>query len=154
MASPETEDDGDGDVFVKENATAREFACQSFCFEREVPCPRPLSFDAERGVLRMERVGGGAGGAMSLSDFYGEEASGVPVEVLERCREILLALAEIGVCYPDITGYNFMQVGSELLIVDFGHATRHASMEEALDHDRFFRAFAEGRQQGWNPEFR
>ena len=56
---------------------------------------------------------------VSVADMYGED---IPEHIYDEIRNILIKLKEIGVSYPDITGYNFIGCGDLVWVIDFEHA--------------------------------
>lgn len=131
-------------MFVKENVTNSEFMLNRITNFLDIPSPTVLSYNEN--ILKLEKIEG-----MSISDFYGENDKDVPIEIYESIRKIIKDLLKIGICYPDITGYNFMIDDKEKVwIVDFGHAYV-ASPEKKLDEfiEKFINGF-----NGWNPLFK
>jgi len=131
-------------MFVKKNVTNSEFMLNRITNFLDIPSPTVLSYNEN--ILKLEKIEG-----MSISDFYGENDKDVPIEIYESIRKIIKDLLKIGICYPDITGYNFMIDDKEKIwIVDFGHAYV-TSPEKKLDEfiEKFINGF-----NGWNPLFK
>jgi len=131
-------------MFVKKNVTNSEFMLNRITNFLDIPSPTVLSYNEN--ILKLEKIEG-----MSISDFYGENDKDVPIEIYESIRIIIKDLLKIGICYPDITGYNFMIDDKEKIwIVDFGHAYV-TSPEKKLDEfiEKFINGF-----NGWNPLFK
>jgi tRNA A-37 threonylcarbamoyl transferase component Bud32 len=131
-------------MFVKKNVTNSEFMLNRITNFLDIPSPTVLSYNEN--ILKLEKING-----MSISDFYGENDKDVPIEIYESIRKIIKDLLKIGICYPDITGYNFMIDDKEKIwIVDFGHAYV-TSPEKKLDEfiEKFINGF-----NGWNPLFK
>lgn len=124
-------------TFVKK-ADPTEYSFHKLAFRvRPDAVPEPLSH--EHGFLTMRQIRGS-----SVADLFGEEAKHVPEQVWESMRQIVKSLYAYGICYNDITGYNFMieDDTAKLFIVDFEHCTDVSFTQRFLDgHD------------GWNPDF-
>ena len=88
---------------------------------------------------------------MSVADTYGDSDKSTPKEIYDRIRMIIKEMVKLSICYPDITGYNFMiDKNDKLWIIDFGHAYI-TNPKDKLDH--FVEKFING-YDGWNPDFR
>jgi tRNA A-37 threonylcarbamoyl transferase component Bud32 len=132
------------DIFVKKEVTRDEFMLNRITNFLGIPSPKVLGYYDN--TLKLEKING-----MSLSDFYGEKETDIPEYIYESIRVIIEELLKIGICYPDITGYNFMIDDKEKLwIIDFGHAYV-TNPEDKLDP--FVEKFING-YNGWNPDFR
>lgn len=131
-------------MFIKENVSENEFMLNRLTNFLGIPSPKVLAY--YNNTLKLEKING-----MSLSDFYGEKETDIPEYIFESIRVIVEELLKIGICYPDITGYNFMIDDKEKLwIIDFGHA--YVTNPEEED-DEFVTKFIEG-YNGWNPLFK
>ncbi len=131
-------------MFIKENVSRNEFMINRLTNFLGIPSPKVLGYQSN--TLKLEKING-----MSLSDFYGEKETDIPEYIFESIRVIVEELLKIGICYPDITGYNFMIDDKEKLwIIDFGHA--YVTNPEEKD-DEFVTKFIEG-HNGWNPLFK
>jgi tRNA A-37 threonylcarbamoyl transferase component Bud32 len=84
---------------------------------------------------------------MCVSDMYGALSTDVPEHVFTKIREILTILYNHRVYYPDITGYNFIEYGGHVWIIDFGHAYISDKFK-----DSFVLEFLYGLNE-WNPDF-
>lgn len=107
--------------------------------------PRILTVDksSDPAVISMEVVKG-----MTLSDMYGDEAEDLPEWIWDSIRDIVVALFDEDIEYIDITPYNFMQVGKEIVAIDFGDATYRGD-----EVNWFLQEFMDG-ENGWNPDFK
>lgn len=128
-------------MFTKE-AERSEYDLQLKIYNMEiVNIPRPISYDEKTKQLTMETVVG-----LTVSDFYGNE-NPVPASAFDIIRDILQALADNGIEYIDITGYNFMiDNNEEFWIIDVEHA------EKKEITNWFLIDFLDG-YNGWNPDF-
>ena len=139
----------EGVAFVKTGVTAHEHEMHLHAHASGIPVPiiYTYTFSHGVGVLWMERLPG-----MNLADWYGE--NGVPEAAFESVRALVRQMANAGIDYPDLTGYNFMATYLDnevdrVWVVDFEHARRVPGEEQCCD---FVRDFLAG-HNGWNPDF-
>ena len=131
--------------YVKRDVTAHEVAMQRRALERGVPCPEIVDWDPDARTLTMRRLPG-----MSVSDFYGENASAVPSEVFSRIRRLVEHLVDVaGLDFPDLTGYNIMVYNEQMWIIDFEHAREVQRRDDCCE---FVQRFLAG-EDSWNAEF-
>ena len=131
-------------IFEKKDVSYNEFMLNRITNFLGIPSPKVLAYDDN--TLKLEKING-----MSISDFYGEKETDVPEYIFESIRVIVEELLKIGICYPDITGYNFMIDDKEKLwIIDFGHAYVTNPGDKI---DEFVSEFIKG-QNKWNPRFK
>ena len=103
---------------------------------------------------------------MCVCDLYGENFKDIPENVIKQIRDIVSYLNNIGVIYPDITGYNFIEdKQSRVWIVDFEHCfyiNNYKSNELKDDneddinkakHLDFVNRFCYKNEMSWNPDF-
>lgn len=132
--------------YTKNNVSEEEYLIHKHVYNLNiVNVPEIVSYNVEDRVLIMKKVG-----VTNLSDYYGEDASGVPSEIFSKVSMIILLLTLNGVYYPDITGYNFMMSGDTVWIIDFGHAQLRPCVEITNPH---VLNVCNGIQE-WNPDFR
>jgi RIO-like serine/threonine protein kinase len=105
-------------LFVKEEVSLREYKMYKYLHNMELPfIPKLYRYDKTTRKLDMQRIIG-----MSVADFYGEAFDCVPKKIISEIRNIIRYLYNIGVVYPDITGYNFIvDKNSKVWIIDFEH---------------------------------
>ena len=84
----------------------------------------------------------------AYSDFYGENKENVPELIFKKIRNTLTILYNVGIIYPDITGYNFIHSNNKIWIIDFEHA--YFINKEP---NKFVEKFLEGCNE-WNEEFK
>ena len=131
-------------MYTKKNVKYHEYAMHRFVYGINiVNVPAIYNYDRVSGVLEMQKIPN-----MSIADYYGEEFSTVPVHIITKIREIIKILYNNDIEYPDITGYNFIEWGDDIWIIDFEHAT---PLEDECN-DPFVLDFINGRE-GWNPRF-
>jgi tRNA A-37 threonylcarbamoyl transferase component Bud32 len=130
--------------FVKYNVDLSEYEIHKYVYELDILLtPKPILYDAEKRILVLEHISG-----MSVSDMFGENPEWVEDEVFDRARYMVKLLADNGIEYRDITGYNFMlDNDGNLWIIDFEHALKKDISDE------FVCKFLDG-LKSWNPEFR
>jgi len=88
---------------------------------------------------------------MCLADKYGDDPKAIPARIWVSIRYILHTLYYMEcIEYIDITPYNFIEKGTKVYIIDFGHAeftTKKPKM------NWFLKEFLDG-ENGWNPDFK
>ncbi len=107
--------------------------------------PKIIHYDIAEKTLVMEDVG-----FMNLADFYGEDESNIDPALFARIREIIKFLYNNHVVYPDITGYNFIEKGSKLWLIDFGDADFKTHAKDTFV-ERFIR---DEKYNKWNPWYK
>ena len=131
--------------FVKYDVDPNEYEIHKDVYDLDIMLtPKPILYDADKRILVLEHITG-----MSVSDLHGEGADLIAPELFERIRSMVRTLAERGIEYRDITGYNFMlDDEGRLWIIDFEHAARKEIItDDFVDH--FLRGL-----NAWNEEFR
>ena len=109
-------------------------------------CPKVLSYDKISKKLILQKING-----MSVSDFYGDDDKDTPIEIYNDIRIIISELLKIGICYQDITGYNFIKdKDDKIWVIDFGHAY---VLPKDVEMNYFVKKFLDG-FNGWNPDFK
>lgn len=130
--------------YIKEDVHYSEFAMQNYVYGKKiVNVPAIYDYDRGKRVMVMQKIPN-----MSIADYYGEEFTEVPKHIIQKIREIIKILYNNDIEYPDITGYNFIEWGDDIWIIDFEHAT---PLEDECN-DPFVLDFINGRE-GWNPRF-
>ena len=130
--------------YTKENVSLCEYKIHKYVYNLKiVNVPKIKSYNKNTKQMKMVRVG-----TMSVSDYYGDSAEHIDDELFARIRNIIRILYEHDILYIDITGYNFIENGNKLWIIDFEHATYNHPRKT----DEFVEKFLEG-HNGWNPEF-
>ena len=142
------------DTFTKENVSYQEYLIHDKCYSLlkdtnmniNIHIPKIIYYNADTNNIVLERVNGD-----NLSNIYGENITGVPVNIITIIRQFVKFLCEQGIDYIDITGYNFMfDVDENIWMIDFEHAkirTEHEIPNE------FLTMFIDG-ELSWNPNFR
>tara|TARA_Y100000389_G_C17187160_1_gene376982 strand:- start:33 stop:461 length:429 start_codon:yes stop_codon:yes gene_type:complete len=140
-------------IFTKQNVEESEYLLQKKAYDNNVPTPRPISYNKDTRVLKMEKCHG-----LSVADMYGDNDKGLK-ELIERgimksIKVIVEKLKDIGIFYPDVTGYNFMidENSGEICVIDFGHAFE-LSMAQC-SHINFVQTFLSDKHINWNADFR
>ncbi len=121
---------------------SKEFRNLKRAYEVGVRVPRPIAF--KDNVLVMEFISGGERGvpAPAIKDYPPED----PEEAYLTIRRYIETLyLEGDLVHADLSEYNILNTGSELVIIDWGSAVhvRHPHAEEFLRHDIYtvFRYF-------------
>jgi len=129
--------------FTKTGVSYSEYKIQKYVSELpNILAPKAYNYNHDTKTICMQKIRG-----ISVADFYGEDASNVPVWVFDKIRFIIKTLYMNGIEYPDITGYNFMLCEGKIYIIDFGHACA-----KKLIKNNFIDNFING-YNGWNVEF-
>ena len=154
----------DNYFYVKEEVFTREYRVYKYLDNMELKfIPKLYDYDKDKKTLKTQKING-----MSVSDLYGEKFEDVPPHIIEKIRNIVIYLYNIGIVYPDITGYNFIEdKNSHVWIIDFEHCfyINHCSKKneelEAIDdsvpdkddHLDFVDRFCFKNEKNWNPYF-
>ena len=119
-------------IFTKHNVSDSEYQMQLYIYNLNklnvlkpiLNVPEPISYDKTTKIFKMKKING-----MSLSDYYGEKSTNIGSGTFKSIREIIKTLYDVGIIYPDITGYNFIaeyddknEITEKLWIIDFEHA--------------------------------
>jgi tRNA A-37 threonylcarbamoyl transferase component Bud32 len=134
----------DQDIYyTKENVSLKEYKIHAYVYDLNiVNIPKIIYYNKKTKQMKMVRVG-----VMSVSDFYGEKAADISVELFARIRAIIQTLYNHNILYIDITGYNFIENDKKLWIIDFEHARYNPKRI-----NKFVERFLGGDDE-WNPEF-
>jgi|UniRef100_A0A6C0IQU7 tRNA A-37 threonylcarbamoyl transferase component Bud32 len=132
--------------FSKDNVLRNEYVLTHRLYNEGIPCPDVISYDETSKTLVLTKING-----MSIADFYGDSDEATPTIIFDQIRDIIKELFIKHICYPDITGYNFMiDENEKVWIIDFGHAY---VVSPTKPMDEFVIKFMNG-HNAWNPEFR
>ena len=146
--------------YIKENVLSREYRIYKYLDNLNLKfIPKLYEYDKEQQKLKTQKING-----MSVADFYGDNFENTPTNVIEQIRNIVTDLYNIGIVYPDITGYNFIEdKNSKIWIVDFehcfyinpinSHSKEDANIEDKEDHLDFVNRFCFNNENSWNPYF-
>jgi tRNA A-37 threonylcarbamoyl transferase component Bud32 len=134
----------DQDIYyTKENVSLKEYKIHAYVYDLNiVNIPKIIYYNKKTKQMKTVRVG-----VMSVSDFYGEKAADISVELFARIRAIIQTLYNHNILYIDITGYNFIENDKKLWIIDFEHARYNPKRI-----NKFVERFLGGDDE-WNPEF-
>jgi tRNA A-37 threonylcarbamoyl transferase component Bud32 len=90
--------------------------------------------------------------APCLAAEYSDDPKKIPQRIWEEIYTILVTLYEReGIEYIDFTGYNFIEKGGKVYIIDFGDA-RYAATDKGEACNWFLADFLQG-EYTWNPDF-
>ena len=129
--------------YTKENVSLNEYTIHKYVYDLGiVNIPKVVSYDKKTKQMKMIRVG-----IMNVSDFYGADAKDISEELFDKIRSVIQTLYDHNILYIDITGYNFIECGDKLWIIDFEHAKYNAKRK-----NKFVEKFLAGANE-WNPEF-
>jgi tRNA A-37 threonylcarbamoyl transferase component Bud32 len=133
-------------IYTKINVELHEYNMHNYIQHLNiVSVPKILNYNRQTKTMQMEKIPG-----MSVSDFYGEDFSAVPNNVITQIRNIIQDLKTNNIIYPDITGYNFIELNNAVCIIDFEHAYFGFNSTQS---DQFVNEFLHGTNTTWNPEF-
>lgn len=133
------------DAFTKQNVSWNEYMIQRYVYEQHVvKVPKVLSYDETTKTLVMTKIP-----QMCIADMYGDSPENTPTHLFEEVRAILTNLRDIGINYPDISPYNFIEHNDQVWIIDFGHASIVSKQ-----YNPFMVKFIEEGHNGWNPEYK
>lgn len=133
-------------TFIKRDVSWKEYCLQRLVYESgKVHVPKVLDYDEVNQTLTMEKVP-----QLCVADMYGDENEDTPEHLYDAIRTILNTLREMGIYYPDISPYNFIEKGNRVWIIDFGHASIRGSIRVPMFMDKFI----DDGYNGWNPDFR
>ena len=141
-------------IFSKPNVSESEYQMQIYIYNLNIlNVPKPISYDKTTKIFKMKEING-----MSLSDYYGEKSTNIDSNIFKSIREIIKTLYDVGIIYPDITGYNFIaeydadnEITEKLWIIDFEHA-RFYDPNYYDSNDKFVNDFIDG-LDSYNLEF-
>ena len=134
------------DIYIKKRVTINEFnLCVIAKKALNISTPDVVEYHRDNKVMYLRRLH-----YMTVADKYGDLNENTPNTVYSKIRKIIKNLWNGGICYPDITGYNFIEDDNEnIWIIDFGHAYVIVANEKK---DPFVVKFMNG-YNGWNPDF-
>ncbi|AQL43018.1 serine protein kinase RIO [Halorientalis sp. IM1011] len=109
----------------------KEYANLERARQAGVRVPEPIA--VERNVLVMELLGIDEGRAKRLSEVHVEN----PETALEVVREYMRRLYDAGLVHGDLSEYNVVLHGEELVVIDLGQAVtvHHQNSREFLERD-------------------
>jgi RIO-like serine/threonine protein kinase len=138
--------------FIKMNVSMKEYLfykhldSQNYNF-----IPKIYEYDKNEKILTTQKINGS-----SISDFYGEDFILVPKSVICKIRKIVRTLYEIGIAYPDITGYNFIQDNKKhIWVIDFEHCFvihTFSTLEKRIINNEFIKNDCEENEENEKKE--
>jgi tRNA A-37 threonylcarbamoyl transferase component Bud32 len=129
--------------YTKENVSLQEYKIHAYVYDLGiVNIPKIVHYNKKTKQMVMVKVG-----LMNVADFYGSLAADITADMFARIRAIIQTLYDHDILYIDITGYNFVESGNTVWILDFEHARYNAKRKNA-----FVERFLGGADE-WNPEF-
>ena len=136
--------DTSDDYYVKQNVLLHEYTMHNHVYNLNiVNIPEIISYSPQTKIMVMRKIPN-----MNISDMYGEEAYNVNCNLFNKIRSIIKILYDNNIEYPDITGYNFIEIGDTVWIIDFEHAKINKNIK-----NKFIKKFIGGIHQ-WNPDFK
>lgn len=140
--------------YVKQNVCKYEYKLYRLLGYLYYFIPKLIDYNETTCELTMQKIDN-----MCISDMYGEDFKNVPLNVVEKIINIIYTLYDDGFCYPDITGYNFIEDSNGTVwIIDFEHCfckgSNNILSNKEKEQIKFIKKFISGEAQCWNPEFR
>lgn len=130
--------------FIKDNVQWSEYYIQRIVYDQGVVnTPFIYEYNHDTKQMTMQKIP-----QMCIADMYGDKDTDIPLYLWKTIRDIFIKIRAIGINYPDITPYNFIECGKQVWIIDFGHASIRTK-----DTEEFMLKFIGG-YNGWNPEYR
>ena len=94
----------DQNCFIKKNVSKKEYLMHKLINSIDyINSPKIIAYNEKKKILKMQKINN-----MSVSDYYGEKEENVPELIFEKIRNTLNILYNLGIIYPDVTGYNFI----------------------------------------------
>ena len=138
--------------YIKRNVSEHEFKMHKYVYDLNiVDIPKIIYYDEEERLLILERIDN-----LSIADCYGDKPKNVDEDLFWKVREIIKKLYDHNIVYPDITGYNFIEYGDKLWIIDFEHSYfKHdkTNKQKNKTHFSFLQRFLRGVNR-LNPHFK
>lgn len=148
---------------IKENVFTREYRIYKYLDNMDLKfIPKFYNYDKENKHLKCQKANGSC-----IADLYGEDFNNVPMHIIKKIRTIVRTLYDIGIIYPDITGYNFIEdKDSHIWIINFNHCFyvnhyTNKNIEEQCEDDipdkglhiKFVYKFCFEEERSWNSYF-
>lgn len=91
--------------FIKENVSTREYRIYKYLNNMDLKfLPKLYNYDKENKNLKIQMIHGS-----NIADLYGEDFEKIPTPIVMQIGSIIRTLYDIGIVYPEITGYNFIE---------------------------------------------
>jgi RIO-like serine/threonine protein kinase len=148
----------DNYCYYKPNVTLHEYKMYKYLDNLEFKyIPKLYDYNKDTKVLKTQKIYG-----MTIADLYGENWNNIPKLITKQIRDIITRFYTMGIVYPDITGYNFIQDNktSRIWVVDFEHcfcmnlfSREPCYNDEEIKHIEFVKKFCFKNACCWNPNF-
>ena len=138
-------------TFVKQHVSYKEFFMHDHIYTLSLSSngllnvPKIINYDVNKQEMTMEKIN-----HMNVSDFYGDHESNISAELFTQIHCIISYLYDNHIVYPDITGYNFIECGGKLWIIDFEHSDFHTHKKDTFV-EKFIINYDYNK---WNPRFK
>lgn len=136
--------------YIKQNVSFKEFMMHEYIYNLSLNSdgllnvPQITDYDVETKVMTMNNIP-----QMCVADLYGEDPAALDAGLFAKIREAVRFLYANHIIYPDITGYNFIECGDTLWMIDFEHSDFDTGKENI-----FVEAFVHSEDYNiWNPWF-
>jgi tRNA A-37 threonylcarbamoyl transferase component Bud32 len=114
-----------------------------------VNIPKLIYYDHDHKIMTTTLID-----SLNVADQYTDNPECVPDSTYESIIDIINTLYDNKIIYPDITGYNFIEDGEKIWIIDFEHAKTLESSE--IHHKNFVKDICKWNKQKskiWNSYF-
>uniref|UniRef100_A0A6C0IMN7 non-specific serine/threonine protein kinase n=1 Tax=viral metagenome TaxID=1070528 RepID=A0A6C0IMN7_9ZZZZ len=129
--------------YTKEHVSLKEYKIHAYVYDLGiVNIPKIISYDKKTKQMIMVNIG-----KMNVSDYYGELSEHISDELFAKIRAIIQTLYDHNILYIDVTGYNFIEAGDKVWIIDFEHAKYNAKRKNS-----YVERFLKGANE-WNADF-
>ena len=135
--------------FIKSDVTRNEYLFQDLIYNKHIiNVPKVFDYkqvEGEYGNLIMEAIP-----ELNISDMYGDNFTDIPDYIIKEIRKIIIVLYNNHIEYPDITGYNFIEYGRKIWLIDIEHAKIN---NDYSTYDPFILDFINGLND-WNSKYK
>lgn len=137
--------------FHKSGVSLDEYHMHQYVYDLNiVNVPKIISYDKDTQILVMQRLNSDPD--TEINESLQEK------DRFDDIRDIIRALYDNNIEYPDITSQNFIESGGKLWVVNFEHARHFRSMPILLTQeyglkDPFVKRFISRNLYQWNPRF-
>lgn len=134
------------ELFSKCNVSLHEYNMHKLVYDLNVVnVPKIISYDEDTQILVMKKLG---------NCSIGEN---IEKDIFDDIRDIIRALYDNNIEYPDITGRNFIEYENKLWVVNFEHARQFTSdpiiQQDTGLEDLFVKRFISRSIYQWNPKY-
>ena len=134
------------DYYIKKNVSKYEYDMYKHVYDLNiVNIPEIIDYNEKEKTLTTKKIK-----KCNISDMYGDSSRDIDSNLFNKIQKIIKKLYDNDIEYPDITGYNFIELGEKIWIIDFENSR---VMKNKELKDDFVKEFIDGKNE-WNPEYR